>query len=80
MVMGTEVQENHNCPTGQRMAARQTIDIEASGKTRPVSGSFLCDMTTLRAIGSVTIAIMVPTPIPTKARPDMPSDQPRRPV
>ena len=75
IVMGTEVHENHNWPIGHKNAARQTIEMEASGGTRPVSGSFLCELTTLRAIGSVTIAIMVPTPMPVKARPAIPRDQ-----
>jgi len=75
IVIGTEVHENINCPIGHKNAARQTTEMDASGGTRPVSGSFLWELTTLRAIGSVTIAIIVPAPMPVNARPAMPNDQ-----
>lgn len=80
MVTGVEVHENHSWPMGQRKEAKQMMQTEASGYTRPVAGSFLCELTIFRASGSVTIANMVPTPIPTNASPVNPADHPRRPV
>ena len=65
---------------GHSIDAKQMMETDASGGTRPVAGSFLWEFTIRRASGSVTMASMVPTPIPTNARPVKPADQPRRPV
>ena len=80
MVMGTDVQENQSCPMGMRQAAMQTMLTDASGVGRLVSGSFLWAWITFRARGSETIAIIVPVPMPVKARPLNPADHPRRSV
>ena len=64
---------------GHKNDPKQMMLMDASGNTRPVSGSFSCELTIFLAKGSVMIAIIVPTPIPTKARPVTPRDHPRKP-
>jgi hypothetical protein len=76
MVAGTEVHENHSCPMGHKKQPTQMIEMEASGGTRPVSGSFLWELTYLRARGSDTMARSVPTAMPTNESPVTPSDHP----
>lgn len=62
---------------GVRNAAIVMIAAVASGGTLPVSGSFLCELTIRRHTGSITMAIIVPTPMPRKASPDVPGPHPR---
>lgn len=79
MEMGTHVHANHSSPMGQRMAAMQTMNIAASGGGLLVPGSFLCELIMRRINGSQQIVIMLPIPMPMKARPENPTDQPRSP-
>lgn len=60
-------------------AAIQTTLTIASGGGSPVSlsGSALCELIIFRIKGSQQITIMDPTPMPQKARPESPGDQPR---
>lgn len=59
------------------MAQIHTIDTMASGGGFPVSGSGLWLSIMRRTSGSQEMIARDPTPMPQKASPDMPSDQPR---
>lgn len=62
---------------GVRIAPMVMTLAVASGAALPVSGSLGCEFMMRRQNGSDRIAIIVPVPIPTKARPDVPGPQPR---
>lgn len=76
IVVGRHVQEKTSCPMGVRMAPMLITLADASGRTRPVAGSFGCELINRRRRGSARIASMVPIPIPTNARPEMPGPHP----
>lgn len=77
MVVGTQVQENTSWPIGVRTAPIHMMLADASGATRPVSGSLSCELIIFLQTGSMNIAISVPIPIPTKDRPVCPGPHPR---
>ena len=72
---GKHVHENHNWPTGDKIAAIQTTLTMASGGGLPVAGSFLCAIIILRMKGSRPRVIKQPTAMPRKERPVIPLDQ-----
>lgn len=74
---GEQVHANQSSPVGIKIAEIQTIETMASGGTLPVSGSCLWLLIMRRTKGSQAIMIKQPTPMPQKARPDRPRDQPR---
>lgn len=77
MDVGTQVHEKTSWPIGVSTAPMHMMLADASGATRPVSGSLSCELMILRQTGSRNIAIRVPIPIPTKDRPVCPGPQPR---
>lgn len=74
---GAQVQANQSSPAGIRMAQMHTIDTMASGGGFPVSGSGLWLSIMRRISGSQAMVMREPIPMPQKASPDIPSDQPR---
>ena len=74
--LGVQVHAKMISPTGIKIAARQTGATIASGAVWPVSGSILWELIHLRMRGSAIMVIIPPTPIPEKARPVKPGDQP----
>lgn len=74
---GVHVHANINSPAANNTAPMQTTDTIASGLTFPVSGSTRCRLISFRRTGSPKIQSRLPRPIPKKARPAIPADQPR---
>ena len=77
MVTGRHVQEKTSWPMGVRIAPISMTDAVASGITRPVSGSFSCELMIFLHTGSITMAVVLPIPIPMKDNPDRPGPHPR---